>query len=785
MQVNIRRPIFTLIVLFTVLALSTKPAFSEYNDKKSEFLELINRYRQENGIAPLKISNTLTKAAQLHSEDMANQNYFSHTSLDGRTFVDRMRQTGYKYNTWLGENIAAGYDTAQSVFDAWKNSPGHNANMLNPDFVVIGIGIAYNSSSTYCWYWTTDFGGYDDTGGNGHNPPRTPQTPSGPTLCATNVTYVYSAYAYDPDGDEVQCVFDWGDGTSSVTAMGSSGSYFRAEHAWCNPGVFQVRVQVLDSQGEMSPWSKPLSVVVKLISTISISISSASVSRGEMLVVSGFVSPPHDCTIIVTLTKPDGSQLVEQTRSDKNGNYTWIVSPDVDGTWSVVASWAGDQDHLGSTSEELVFKVEPPVHRMVFESNVEGTNLIVDGVNYSLPCSFMWKEGTIHKLVAEATHIFGEGVRYSFIGWSDGCSLESRDVVVSCPATYRIIYTVQYLILVNMWPGCDQIEAWHENGTKLSLSINATLIYQGNFSRLVFAGWSENVTSTEIAFIVNSPKFLETQWKSQFFVRVNSPYGEKKGEGWYDEGSQACIYIHPPVVEFPNSTRRVFDRWVGEGSGSYSGGELNVTLEVKCPMVEYAIWKTQYFVEVYSAYGHPIGNGWYDASSSARISVEPVINETNTTRFVFSSWCGLVENNDPELNVVVNSPLKLEAVWKKELFLNVCSSLGSTWGSGWYLEGSVASFGVTPPPLSIIPDIFDGWTGDVISSNLNVTTIMDRPKRAIAKWRRDTSAIGLSLIVGGIALPAFLFGKNKLKRKKETQKFSLSPCASSEINGLE
>ena len=131
------------MLAFCVVAiLSAKIALSEHEDKKSEFLELINRYRQENGMAPLKVSGALAVAAQLHSEDMAAQNYFSHTSLDGRTFVDRIRQAGYTYNTWLGENIAAGYDTAQAVFEAWRSSTGHNANMLNSNFVVIGIGIA-------------------------------------------------------------------------------------------------------------------------------------------------------------------------------------------------------------------------------------------------------------------------------------------------------------------------------------------------------------------------------------------------------------------------------------------------------------------------------------------------------------------------------------------------------------------------------------------------------------------------------------------------------------------
>eukprot|EP01041_Mallomonas_annulata_P015586 gene15586-32927_t len=58
---------------------------------------------------------------------------------------------------YLGENIYAGGQSAAEAFDAWKNSPGHNTNMLRPQYNYIGIGIAYNGNSNYGWYWTNDF----------------------------------------------------------------------------------------------------------------------------------------------------------------------------------------------------------------------------------------------------------------------------------------------------------------------------------------------------------------------------------------------------------------------------------------------------------------------------------------------------------------------------------------------------------------------------------------------------------------------------------------------------
>ena len=141
-------------------AISTPtPTSGTLDAEESAFLNLINNYRQTNGLAPLKLNTTLTTASKWMSQDMASKNYFSHTDSLGRDPFQRMAAFGYTANTSKGENIAAGYQTATAVFDAWKASAGHNANMLSSSYTVIGIGRAYDARSTYGWYWTTDFGG--------------------------------------------------------------------------------------------------------------------------------------------------------------------------------------------------------------------------------------------------------------------------------------------------------------------------------------------------------------------------------------------------------------------------------------------------------------------------------------------------------------------------------------------------------------------------------------------------------------------------------------------------
>ena len=163
----------TILFFATVLALISLVGWSgstlghagtDYclDDEASAFLVLINHYRQANNLGPLVACHDLGTAAEHHSEDMADQNYFNHTGQNGSTPKERMVDHGYTFDTFWGENISAGRETAQIAFDAWKASPGHNANMLGPNFVAIGISRATNPDSEFEFYWTTVFGGVAD-----------------------------------------------------------------------------------------------------------------------------------------------------------------------------------------------------------------------------------------------------------------------------------------------------------------------------------------------------------------------------------------------------------------------------------------------------------------------------------------------------------------------------------------------------------------------------------------------------------------------------------------------
>jgi hypothetical protein len=157
-----------------------------YDTEELAFLQLINQYRQGQGLSKLVLSDAISDATDKHSSDMGKYGFFDHGSLRsdffpvGATPWDRMRLSGYDYYTNLGENIAAGQSTAQAVFNAWKASPTHDANMVNPSYRVIGIGLV--TGGPYSYYWTTDFGGYvDETAHPAGSPPPSSTTTTAPT----------------------------------------------------------------------------------------------------------------------------------------------------------------------------------------------------------------------------------------------------------------------------------------------------------------------------------------------------------------------------------------------------------------------------------------------------------------------------------------------------------------------------------------------------------------------------------------------------------------------------
>ncbi len=152
-------------ILATALLLPVN-LFSKNSDLfKQEFLDRVNSVREKGckcgatfmpPVQPLVWNDVLAKAAFTHAKDMAKKNYFSHTSLDGRTSEQRVITAGYDFKGFksyaVGENIAMGQQSIAEVMDGWFKSEGHCRNLMTADFKEIGVA-QYND------FWVQEFGG--------------------------------------------------------------------------------------------------------------------------------------------------------------------------------------------------------------------------------------------------------------------------------------------------------------------------------------------------------------------------------------------------------------------------------------------------------------------------------------------------------------------------------------------------------------------------------------------------------------------------------------------------
>jgi uncharacterized protein YkwD len=119
-----------------------------------QVLALVNQERASAGLSPVAWHAPAGQVAFEHSVDMDVRSFFSHVNPDGDGPSDRIDAAGISWSR-LGENIAMGYPTPEDVMDGWMTSSGHRANILNPDFTHLGVGVRENGGGGP--WWTQNF----------------------------------------------------------------------------------------------------------------------------------------------------------------------------------------------------------------------------------------------------------------------------------------------------------------------------------------------------------------------------------------------------------------------------------------------------------------------------------------------------------------------------------------------------------------------------------------------------------------------------------------------------
>ncbi|MET0407122.1 MAG: CAP domain-containing protein [Hyphomicrobium sp.] len=115
--------------------------------------DIINAYRKQHGLKPLKLNPELTEAAKSHSSDLAKWDRISHYGSDGSNPWDRVKRTGYKARL-TAENVGTGQVNFNEVMKGWEDSPGHNKNLLTPDATNMGIALVQDPHTEFKSFWT-------------------------------------------------------------------------------------------------------------------------------------------------------------------------------------------------------------------------------------------------------------------------------------------------------------------------------------------------------------------------------------------------------------------------------------------------------------------------------------------------------------------------------------------------------------------------------------------------------------------------------------------------------
>ena len=286
------------------------------------------------------------------------------------------------------------------------------------------------------------------------------------------------------------------------------------------------------------------------------------------------------------------------------------------------------------------------------------------------------------------------------------------------------INSVQYKL------NSTQLQASVPTGTitvQIQSAVNTSQGVRQSFSR-----WSDGNGVNPRQITVTNNTQLTAMFNTQYLLTVNRNQGTTSLGGWYNSSSIASVTSNATSNVIPNWSRLVFTNW----SGDYNSTSTALSINMTKPVTLQANWIRQYYVTILSSTGSPSGAGWYNVGTTASVTVQPIVQFSNGTREVFTGWNVTSMAQAPDFQFPVNSPTRLQAIWKLQYFIQAVSSYGAPQGSGWYDAGTVARLSIQPQVdySNRTRRIFTGWTGDYSGTSTSFTLTANKPINVAAQW---------------------------------------------------
>jgi hypothetical protein len=225
----------------------------------------------------------------------------------------------------------------------------------------------------------------------------------------------------------------------------------------------------------------------------------------------------------------------------------------------------------------------------------------------------------------------------------------SKELIIGCYLTVGSPY------------GTPGGQDWYDNGTNAYATLDTGTVDYGNGTRRVFTHWSGDASGTNYAqsdpIYMNGSKTATANWKTQYYLTVDSAQGTTGGAGWYDSDTNAYATVTPLTVSGPAGTQYVFTQWTGDASGATSPSN---PITMDAPKTATANWKTQYYLTVSANFGTATpSSSWYDAGLTAQISASANVG------YFFDHWMldGANAGTANPISVTINSNHTLQAVF--------------------------------------------------------------------------------------------------------------------------
>jgi hypothetical protein len=421
--------------------------------------------------------------------------------------------------------------------------------------------------------------------------------------------------------------------------------------------------------------------------TVSITFTVALAKSSTSVVCSpnpGAANSSITCTAHVTGSNPTGTvtwstnsstgYFSNSTSTLSSGTCSTTYTDTSPGIVTITANYSGDSHNLPSNGTSVLTLTVPSRHDVVV-SSVSTSASVTQGALLPISVAVL-NDGTatetlvVVNATADGTLIGSPQIVPSLpagntttlvFSWNTTGVLVGTHVVtatvtpvpgqtdlssISKSTTVQVLEVTPqqyYLTVTSAYGSPSPSSGWFDSGTSITESVTSPAS-GGTGVQYVCTGWSgtgsipASGAASSVTFTINANSTITWNWKTQYYLTVNSAYDTPGGAGWYDSGSIAYAALSSGTVGGGSGVQYVFTGWSGDASGS---GLTSNAITMNAAKTATANWKTQYYFTVTSAYDSASpSSGWFDSGTSITENVTSPVSGASGTQYVCTGWSG-------------------------------------------------------------------------------------------------------------------------------------------------